>query len=564
MRSLVAADRGVRALELQSDGKESVLYELRPHRVALGEISPDTLLRHDPRRARPGTRRPAERTKRANGGRSDATNPDVPRRLHRGGPERRPARSPASRRRSPRSSAARCAARSTRRSRSRRTATSSGSSAGSWLESNLGYAVQDFYRNGGSTAIIVRVHKTKANDTRVDDARQRHARRLDLAAASPGAWGSKLTATIDDDVGRPVRHDALQPHGHRHRHGEDRGRSATSRSRPAARGASTSCSRTQSTLVRLDAARCRRSRSRRSRSTATATGGNDGDPIDGGALHDGAHSPRRQAGALRARERRPLQPARHPAVHGRRRDRRAVLARHDLVRERAARDADHRPAGRRWTRARQRGHRRAAHVHVSSKNAAVYFPQHPRARPAPATASSRRSRRAARSPGIWRAPTRRAACGRRRPALDATSAASSALSDPADRPRDRAAEPARRQLPAHARRARASRVWGARTREGNDRLASEWKYLPGAAHGALPRGVALPRHAVGRLRAERRAALGADPAQRRRVHERRSSARARSRARRRARRSSSSATPRRRRRTTSTSGSSTSSSASRR
>jgi DNA-binding NarL/FixJ family response regulator len=43
--SLVAADRGVRALELRSDGKESVLYELRPHRVLLGEISPETLLR---------------------------------------------------------------------------------------------------------------------------------------------------------------------------------------------------------------------------------------------------------------------------------------------------------------------------------------------------------------------------------------------------------------------------------------------------------------------------------------------------------------------------------------
>ena len=41
---------------------------------------------------------------------------------------------------------------------------------------------------------------------------------------------------------------------------------------------------------------------------------------------------------------------------------------------------------------------------------------------------------------------------------------------------------------------------------------------PGAAARALPRGEPLPRHAVGRVRAERRAALGADPAQRRRVH----------------------------------------------
>lgn len=42
--SLVAAGRRLRALEVRSDGRESILYELRPHRVALGEISPVTLL----------------------------------------------------------------------------------------------------------------------------------------------------------------------------------------------------------------------------------------------------------------------------------------------------------------------------------------------------------------------------------------------------------------------------------------------------------------------------------------------------------------------------------------
>ena len=45
VRSLVGARAGLRALEVHSDGKESVLYELRPHRIALGEISSDTLLR---------------------------------------------------------------------------------------------------------------------------------------------------------------------------------------------------------------------------------------------------------------------------------------------------------------------------------------------------------------------------------------------------------------------------------------------------------------------------------------------------------------------------------------
>ena len=42
---VVGAQRGIRAIEVQSDGKESVLYELRPHRVSLGEMSPETLLR---------------------------------------------------------------------------------------------------------------------------------------------------------------------------------------------------------------------------------------------------------------------------------------------------------------------------------------------------------------------------------------------------------------------------------------------------------------------------------------------------------------------------------------
>jgi DNA-binding NarL/FixJ family response regulator len=43
--SLLAANCRVRALELQGDGRDAVLYEFRPHRVALGELSPDTLLR---------------------------------------------------------------------------------------------------------------------------------------------------------------------------------------------------------------------------------------------------------------------------------------------------------------------------------------------------------------------------------------------------------------------------------------------------------------------------------------------------------------------------------------
>src|SRR6476619_160493 len=73
---------------------------------------------------------------------------------------------------------------------------------GLWLDSNLGYAVQDFYRNGGSTAVIVRVHKTKANDTASLTLGSGN-RQIALQAAAPGAWGSKLAASIDDDVSDP-------------------------------------------------------------------------------------------------------------------------------------------------------------------------------------------------------------------------------------------------------------------------------------------------------------------------------------------------------------------------
>ena len=92
---------------------------------------------------------------------------------------------------------------------------------GLWLESNLGYAVQDFYRNGGSMAIIVRVHKAKANDS----ATLSLGRRRSQARSRRGFTrrvGSE--AHRDDRPGRQQseRHVALQPHGHRHRNGKER------------------------------------------------------------------------------------------------------------------------------------------------------------------------------------------------------------------------------------------------------------------------------------------------------------------------------------------------------
>jgi hypothetical protein len=87
----------------------------------------------------------------------------------------------------------------------------------------------------------------------------------------------------------------------------------------------------------------------------------------------------------------------------------------------------------------------------------------------------------------------------------------------ADRPRDRGAEPARRELLpqlAGRRHHRLGRAHAQRRRPARGSV----EVPPRAPHGALPRGVALPRHAVGRVRAERRSALGADPAQHHLVH----------------------------------------------
>src|SRR5260221_14314949 len=63
----------------------------------------------------------------------------------------------------------------------------------------LSYAVQDFYLNGGSQAIIVRLFKPKTNtDTGVATINVgTGAKELKLVASSPGKWGNNLHAAVD-------------------------------------------------------------------------------------------------------------------------------------------------------------------------------------------------------------------------------------------------------------------------------------------------------------------------------------------------------------------------------
>ncbi len=63
---------------------------------------------------------------------------------------------------------------------------------GQWLKSSLGYAVNDFFLNGGSKAVVVRVFKTATGTGQA----QIDANGLTLVAKYPGSWGNELAARI--------------------------------------------------------------------------------------------------------------------------------------------------------------------------------------------------------------------------------------------------------------------------------------------------------------------------------------------------------------------------------
>ncbi|BAV06608.1 hypothetical protein SAMN05421788_107269 [Filimonas lacunae] len=76
---------------------------------------------------------------------------------------------------------------------------------GLWIDSTLSYAVQDFYLNGGSQAIIVRVALgTKPAKIAVPGTYSPMGDFLNLFASSDGAWGNTLTVTIDHNTADPT------------------------------------------------------------------------------------------------------------------------------------------------------------------------------------------------------------------------------------------------------------------------------------------------------------------------------------------------------------------------
>ena len=69
---------------------------------------------------------------------------------------------------------------------------------GLWLESPMSYAVRDFFANGGSTAIVVRLYKAQVvSGAAVSGKAKITLDTLQLEAVNPGVWGNNLSAYVD-------------------------------------------------------------------------------------------------------------------------------------------------------------------------------------------------------------------------------------------------------------------------------------------------------------------------------------------------------------------------------
>ncbi|MET0780285.1 MAG: phage tail sheath C-terminal domain-containing protein [Microbacterium sp.] len=72
---------------------------------------------------------------------------------------------------------------------------------GLWEGSRLGFAVRDFFLNGGGNAVVVRVFRTRAAPAR--NAAELKQGSLEVVAANPGVWGNALRIRVDHDTRAP-------------------------------------------------------------------------------------------------------------------------------------------------------------------------------------------------------------------------------------------------------------------------------------------------------------------------------------------------------------------------
>ena len=66
---------------------------------------------------------------------------------------------------------------------------------GLWSPSALTYAVRDFFLNGGSQAVVVRVYEPPASG---GGSASLTIAGLQIEATDPGSWGNAITASVDD------------------------------------------------------------------------------------------------------------------------------------------------------------------------------------------------------------------------------------------------------------------------------------------------------------------------------------------------------------------------------
>jgi uncharacterized protein len=345
---------------------------------------------------------------------------------------------------------------------------------GLWVDSSLGYAVRDFYRHGGSMAIVVRVHKQKANDT-ASISLGSASRGLRLQAASPGAWASKLSATVDNLVKDTsdttlfnltvTDTDPVVGRTEAHRN--------VSFATDSPRRVDLVLA-SESSLARMAATLPTQPQSSFP-VTAPATNGNDGNAVDKLLYTTGANLRAGKKG-LYALEKADLVNlvVVPPYTAGGDIDSDVLADTIAYATERRAVVVMDPPAA--WTSVDAADTGAKAASFTTSKNAAVYFPRIRQLNPlrdsqvesfAPGGAIAGVIARTDTTRGVWKAPA----------GLEATLSGVVELAVPlTDLEIGRL-----NQLGVNCLRAAPGAghvVWGARTREGSDRLASEWKYLP--------------------------------------------------------------------------------------
>src|SRR5262249_28173512 len=76
---------------------------------------------------------------------------------------------------------------------------------GLWSDSMLSYAVRDFYLNGGSQALIIRVHNGATSATlALPTGAASPNNVLTLEAASAGSWAASLRASVNHNTITPA------------------------------------------------------------------------------------------------------------------------------------------------------------------------------------------------------------------------------------------------------------------------------------------------------------------------------------------------------------------------